>query len=686
MKEVSKKIALIGNPNCGKSTLFNILTGLQQQVGNYPGVTVDRKTGKFSSTAGKEIFITDLPGTYSLFPKSIDEQIALQVLLDKNDISHPDLVLIVADASNLKRSLYLATQVIELGFSAIFVLNMTDISESKGIEINTTALSEYLGCEVVKMNARKAEGIEELKNLIEKPLNNALKKFLNHEFVIGEKNEDKFSFSELVLNFEKKFNFYSNDKVSQNEYFKKAISEESILRYRLLTDAIPKFVSKIKIDTSDTTKKIDHVLLHPVWGSLVFLAVLLFVFQVVFSFSEYPMQLIESLFSKATSLFKDYFPDGILKDLFADGIIAGISGIVVFIPQIALLFAFISILEDTGYMARVGFLTDRIMKPFGLNGRSVIPLVSGVACAVPAIMGTRTIANYKERILTVFVTPLMSCSARLPVYTLLSSLMIPENKYIFIFNERALLLVMFYLIGFVAALLVALVLKFIVKSKEKSYFIMEMPSYKMPRWNNVFLTMFEKVKVFLFDAGKVIIAISIILWWLSSFGPPQQMMKIESEYETKMALQPQHQDSLMSIMNSKKLESSYAGIAGKFIEPVISPLGFDWKMGIALITSFAAREVFVGTMATIYSVSDMEDVRSIRQKMADEKNRDTGEKVYTTATCLSLMFFYAFALQCMSTVAVVYRETKSKIWPFLQFISFGALAWIISFAVYHLVK
>ena len=458
---------------------------------------------------------------------------------------------------------------------------------------------------------------------------------------------------------------------------------ESIERYRQLSKIIGKIVSKQNAKPS-RTYAIDKILTHKYWGYLIFLAVLFAVFQTIFSFASYPMDLIDKGFSSIAALINENLPNGVFKELLVNGILAGLSGVVIFIPQIALLFAFISVLEDSGYMARVSFIMDKLMQPFGLNGRSVIPLISGVACAVPAIMSARTISNYKERLITILVTPLMSCSARLPVYTLLVSILIPNNTYIWIFNKQALILMAFYIIGFVASLLFALVFKWILKTKERSYFIMELPFYKAPRWKNVGLTIVEKVKVFLFDAGKVIIAISIVLWVLSSYGPGKKFENLKKNHDQALLLKDANTDSLETVYQSQKLENSYAGILGKTIEPSIRPLGFDWKIGIALITSFAAREVFVGTMATIYSVGDAENTTSIRQKMIEEKNPVTGAKVYTTGVCLSLMFFYAFAMQCMSTIAVVYRETKSWKWPLIQFILMGVLAYVSSLVVFNI--
>jgi ferrous iron transport protein B len=698
-KNSTLKVALIGNPNCGKSTLFNLLTGLNQQVGNFPGVTVDKRSGYFFLNDKSKVELLDLPGTYSLFPKSIDEELAVNILTDPTNKDYPSLTIVVADASNLKRSLFLCTQVIDLKIPVVLALNMMDLAEKNGIAINTKVLSAELGIPVVELNARKGEGIEELKLMLSKNSLASKISIVDIEQIENKAIKDisrvlkvNCAFASfIVANNLQNIAYFNHNKEKREEVknilelnqfdSRKLQALESIERYRQLSKIIGKIVSKKNAKPS-RTYAIDKILTHKYWGYIIFLAVLFTVFQTIFSFASYPMDLIDLGFSNIASLINNNLTDGVFKELLVNGILAGLSGVVIFIPQIALLFAFISILEDSGYMARVSFIMDRLMQPFGLNGRSVIPLISGVACAVPAIMSARTISNYKERLITILVTPLMSCSARLPVYTLLVSILIPDNTYVWFFNKQALILMAFYIFGFLAAILSALVFKWILKTKERSYFIMELPLYKAPRWKNVGYTIVEKVKVFLFDAGKVIIAISIVLWVLSSYGPGTKFELLEEKHQKAVTINEVNKDSLETIYQSQKLENSYAGILGKVIEPVIKPLGFDWKIGIALITSFAAREVFVGTMATIYSVGDSENTTSIRQKMVEEKNPVSGKKVYTTGVCLSLMFFYAFAMQCMSTIAVVYRETKSWKWPLIQFMMMGALAYFSSLLAY----
>ncbi len=696
------KVALVGNPNSGKTTLFNALTGLNQKVANFPGITVDKKVGacQISQLASKNKVDTefiDLPGTYSLYPKSVDESVSFKILCDSKNEHHPNVNIIIADASNLKRSLCLATQVIDLNTPCILALSMTDLTTADGVEIDIELLSEKLGIPVVPINARKKMGIGNLKQEIIQVINdfkapnnfvdiknlapelidtiqneftvnsdyNAFQIACNYKAITGFSDTEKARFEKLT----KELNF--NPKRSQ--------ATETVRRYKAIDKLIELCVKYPEFSKNNSlTQKLDNILTHPVLGFGIFLSVLFLIFQAVFSWSEYPMELIDNGFAQLSQFVGNTLPEGVLNSLIVDGIIAGLGGIVIFIPQIAFLFAFIAILEDTGYMSRVSFITDRLLRGFGLSGRSIIPLLSGAACAIPAVMSARTIPNWKERIITIMVVPLMSCAARLPVYTLLISMMIPAEQKWLIFNLQGLTMMGFYLIGFVSAISIAWVMKYILKSKERGYFVMEMPTYKVPDWKTVGLTIFEKVKVFLIDAGKIIVAISIILWGLSSYGPSDTFQKIEEKYQYA-------EDAEVQIA-SEKLEASYAGIIGKSIEPVIRPLGFDWRIGISLITSFAAREVFVGTMSTIYSVGDADNTKSIREKLMSHKNPKTGEAFFTPAVALSLMLFYAFAMQCMSTLAIVFRETNSWKWPVIQFIYMSLLAYLASFAAYQILS
>ena len=694
-------VALVGNPNSGKTTLFNALTGLNQKVGNFPGITVDKKVGacQISQLASKNKIDTefiDLPGTYSLYPKSIDESISFQVLCDPKNEHHPDVNIIIVDASNLKRSLCLATQVIDLKTPCILALNMMDLIENDGVKIYLKLLEEKLGVAVVPINARKKIGIGNLKQAI---LN--VKERENKNSFVDIKNlcpnliEDiqkllnkasDYNAFQIACNYKTITDFSKQDKgkldniISEHKFIAKRLqATETVRRYKAIDQLLEECIEYPENSKNNSlTQKLDNILTHPIYGFAIFLGILFLIFQAVFSWSEYPMEIIDNSISQLSQFVANSLPEGALNSLIVDGIIAGLGGIVIFVPQIAFLFAFIAILEDTGYMSRVSFITDKLLRGFGLSGRSIIPLLSGAACAIPAVMSARTIPNWKERIITIMVVPLMSCAARLPVYTLLISMMIPAEQKWFIFNLQGLTMMGFYLIGFVSAILIAWLMKYIIKSKERSYFVMEMPTYKTPDWRTVFYTIIEKVKVFLIDAGKIIIAISIVLWALSSYGPASKFDEIERKH--------QNTENAEVVIASEKLESSYAGIIGKSIEPVIAPLGFDWRIGISLITSFAAREVFVGTMSTIYSVGDADNTKSIREKLMSHKNPDTGEAFFTPAVALSLMLFYAFAMQCMSTLAIVFRETNGWKWPVIQFVYMSALAYLASFIAYQLLS
>ncbi len=641
---IDKNIVLIGNPNTGKSTLFNSLTGLSQKVGNFPGVTVDKKTGAFYINQTK-INIIDLPGTYSLSPNSEDEKVAKDYI---EETVESDIIIIVADATNLKRNLLLFTQVIDQGKQVILVLNMMDLLEKNSQEIDCIKLSQLLNCPVIPINARLGKGLNELKD--------------------------------AIYTFKNKTNHFIDETLSSNKI------DETMLRFNKINQIVNQCIIKNGEDKSYLlTKKIDNILTHKFYGYLIFFGFLFTIFQAIFSWSSYPMALIETGFLWLESFVAHQLPQGVLNDLIVNGILAGLGGIVIFIPQIAVLFGFITILEDTGYLARVSFLMDRILRKFGLNGKSIIPLLSSTACAVPAIMSTRTINNLKERLITIMVAPLISCSARIPVYTLLISLIVPKEESIGIFNLQGIIMMGLYLIGFSAALGAALIFKFILKNKQKSHFILEMPIYRLPRLKNVLIEMLSKVKIFLFNVGRIIIAISIILWVLSSYGPGNTFEQIEKKYN-QTSSQQYAKKEIQNFIAAEKLEASYAGHLGKLIEPVIKPLGFDWKIGISLVTSFAAREVFVGTMATLYSVGGEDNTRSIREKMINATDPQTGDKLYTKATTFSLLIFYVFAMQCMSTLAVVYRETNSIKWPIIQVFYMGFLAYFSSLLVYNILS
>jgi ferrous iron transport protein B len=698
-------IGLVGNPNSGKSSLFNCLTGLNQKVGNFPGVTVDKKTGTTSISDSIKAEIIDLPGTYSLYPKRPDEWVSYRVLLSQDKDITADVFVVVVDASSLKRNLLFCSQIIDLKKPVVLALTMVDIAKKKGIKIDLEELERELGVPVVSINPRKERGIMQLKKAIEQTALQLyqvpVRDFIDNKQLASEAveeikqffpsisdyaavhmliNHEGFDLSNTVQNtieaVEKKHDF-NPTKTQANEILQRygkikhimqvAVSEPDPLEQTLLTD------------------KLDNILLHRRWGYLILFGVLFFLFQSVFWLAQYPMQWIEVLFSSLSAGLSSILPKIWWSDLLINGVIAGLGGIVIFIPQIMILFGLITLLEDTGYMARISFLTDRLMRAVGLNGKSVMPLISGFACAVPAIMSARSIENKKERLLTILITPLMSCSARLPVYTILIGLVIPNTYLLGFLSVRGLVMMGLYLLGLLTGLLVAYIAKWWIKSKERSFFILELPTYRSPRWNNVVHTMIQKAKIFVTDAGKVIMIISLVLWGLSSFGPSKRMAAVEQKYKQEQIANLQSSEQINKNYQAAKLENSYAGIVGKSIEPVIQPLGFDWRIGIALITSFAAREVFVGTMATLYSVGEDDQEMLLSEKMRAAKRKD-GTVLFSLAAGISLMIFYVFAMQCMSTLAITRRETKSWKWPAIQFVYMTSLAYIMSFIAYQLLK
>ena len=699
-------VALIGNPNTGKSTLFNALTGLNQKIGNFSGVTVERKTGKLELKENLTASLIDLPGTYSLYPRSADEHIALEILNSTKNPDYPNVVVVVVDATNLKRNLLLLTQLIDLQLPVVLALNMMDVAKQSGIEINVTLLAEKLGVPVVAVTARDFQGIPALKEAIvqqfEQPaLPSSTIHIHGYAPEVIDEIKNYFQITNDYAAFELAHHYHELNNLTQekkdaieaiglkyNFNANKTQVAETIDRYNYINEILSDTVRKNKPALEETrSNTLDAILTHRIFGLLIFFVILFGVFQSIFNWSQYPMNVIENAFIGIENYLTAILPAGILTNLIIGGILPGMSGVLIFLPQIAVLFLFIAILEDTGYMARVTFMMDRLMKNFGLNGKSVVPLISGIACAVPAIMSARSIENWKDRLITIFVTPFMSCSARLPVYTLLISLVVP-NKFVFGFlSLQGLILMAMYLLGFVSALLAGWLLKLFIKTKSKSYFLMELPVYRMPRWSNVGITIFNKARTFVMEAGKVILAVSIILWVLATFGPSKDFDAIETKYakisseNTTIEL---NSSTLESKKKAEKLEASYAGLLGKFIEPAIKPLGYDWKIGIALVTSFAAREVFVGTMSTIYSVQgDGEHLDTVREKMLEARNPETGELTFTFATVMSLMIFYAFAMQCMSTFAVVYRETNGIKWPLIQLFTMTAFAYLAAFAVYQ---
>jgi len=697
-------IALVGNPNSGKSSLFNYLTGLKQQVGNFPGVTVDKKTGSSTITPGLTATLIDLPGTYSLYPKRSDEWVAYKVLLNQDEEIRPDMVLLVADASNLKRNLLFCSQIIDLGIPVVVALTMMDLAKRKGTQIDIPGLERELGVPVVPVNPRKNKGVEQLKKVIAQSAENLyqppVRDFIDNralaENAIASVKEHFPSFSDYtaihyLINHE---HFFLDEKMqhtieqieADNKFNPtKTQAEEIIQRYGRIKHIMQQTVVEADpLQKALFTERLDDLLLHRRWGYIILLAVLFLLFQSVFWVAKYPMDGIEWAFGEFSGWLGGILPASWWSDLLINGVVAGLSGIMVFVPQIMILFGLITILEDTGYMARISFLTDKLMRKVGLNGKSVMPMISGFACAVPAIMSARNIENRKERLLTIMITPLMSCSARLPVYTILIALVIPSKLYFGFLSLQGLVMMGLYLLGTVMALIVSWVMKWFIKSSERSFFILELPTYRAPRWKNALATMIEKAKIFVFDAGKVIMMISLLLWALSTYGPKQKMANVSAKYEQLVKENPQQVNELNKQRKTELLQSSFAGTLGKAIEPAIRPLGYDWKIGIALITSFAAREVFVGTMATLYSVGEGADENdnTLRKKMAAAVRPD-GSKVYSLATGLSLLVFYVLAMQCMSTLAVVKRETRSWKWPIIQFIYMTGLAYLMSWVVYR---
>ena len=696
-------IAIVGNPNSGKSSLFNALTGLRQQVGNFPGVTVEMKNGELVLSEGRKVNLIDLPGTYSLYPKRTDEWVTYRVLLDQ-EFTQPDMVILVADASNLKRNLLFCSQIIDLKKPVIVVLTMMDIARKKGIQIDIAGLQRELGVPVVAVDPRKNRGIAELKKTLQLAVD--LKPMVPRPFVeIDASNRDavfqvktlfpglsEYAAIHYLINHE---NFplqqdqHDAIKIAEEQFLfnpTRTQAEEIMRRYGRIRSIMQQTV--VEADPLQQTLKserIDHLLLHKRWGYIILMVVLFFLFQSVFWLARYPMDAIEWLFAELSNQVSVLLPVGWLSDLFVNGILAGLSGILMFVPQIMILFGLITLLEDSGYMARISFLTDKLMRKVGLNGKSVMPMISGFACAVPAIMSARNIENSKERLLTIMVTPLMSCSARLPVYTILIALIIPSKLYFGFLSIQGLVMMLLYIFGTSMALLVAWILKRFIKSKERSFFILELPVYRSPRWKNMLVTMLSKAKIFVFEAGKVIMVISLLLWALSYFGPGQKMESIRNYYSAQIQKHPEQKEEIEKHKSSDLLQASFAGMIGKSIEPAIAPLGFDWKIGIALITSFAAREVFVGTMATLYSVGENGENsdQTLRHKMASAK-RENGMPVYDLPTGLSLLIFYVLAMQCMSTLAVVKRETKSWKWTLIQLAYMTVLAYVSSLLVYQI--
>ncbi|WP_293303496.1 ferrous iron transport protein B [Allomuricauda sp.] len=734
-------VALIGNPNTGKTSVFNQLTGLKQKVGNYPGITVEKKEGICKLPRGVKAHILDLPGTYSLNTTSLDESVVVELLLNKNDKNYPDVAVVISDVENLKRNLLLFTQIKDLRIPAILVINMADRMSRKGISLDVAAMEKKLDAKIALVSTRKGNGIDHLKELIADYKSLSTSPNLDTTRIAPDyfgrlqkafPNEDLYKLWLVItqdVNFmpieKKQIEDVTSFSTKSKDELKKLQHKETVLRYQFINNALKETYKVDFLAAKGLRASIDKVLTHKVFGYLIFFGILLLIFQAIFEWSSYPQDIIDEQFSMAAEWIKNTLPPGVLTDLLAEGILAGIGGIVIFVPQIAFLFLFISLLEESGYMSRVVFLMDRLMRPFGLSGKSVVPLISGTACAIPAVMATRTIENWKERLITILVTPFTTCSARLPVYLILIALVIPEGSILGV-SYQALTLMLLYLIGFGMAIFSAMVLNKILKIKSRALFMVEMPTYRLPLIKNVAYTVLEKTKSFVFGAGKIILAISIVLWFLGSNGFSEDFHDAEqivnnrigeeglstysknyiqnniNSYEQTLAtdhngLSPKAvQDSIQirtqDLMErakaqeiaSYKLEHSYIGYAGKAFEPLVRPLGYDWKIGIAVLTSFAAREVFVGTLATIYSVGSDEE-ETIKNRMAAELG-PMGKPLFNLASGISLMLFYAFAMQCMSTLAIVKRETNSWKWPLYQLTFMSIFAYLVAMVAYQILS
>ncbi|MDB4767206.1 ferrous iron transport protein B [Flavobacteriaceae bacterium] len=732
-------VALIGNPNTGKTSVFNQLTGLNQKVGNYPGITVEKKEGICKLPRGVKAHIIDLPGTYSLNTTSLDESVVIELLLNKNDKDYPDVAVVITDVENLKRNLLLFTQIKDLRIPSILVINMADRMPKKGISLDISALETALDTKIALVSTRKKTGIDTLKgyiadyrNLSDKPITETER--IDTAYFDKLKNtfpkEDLYKLW-LVITQDVNFTPIEKNQTPDTSSFttkskvdlKRLQQRETILRYQFINDVLKKGYHLDATTARGIQASLDKILTHHIFGYLIFFIILISIFQVIYDWSNIPMDFIDGFFANASNWVKTNLPHGAFTDLLAEGVLAGIGGIVIFIPQIAFLFLFISLLEESGYMSRVVFLMDRIMRPFGLSGKSIVPLISGTACAIPAVMATRTIEDWKERLITILVTPFTTCSARLPVYLIIIGLVIPEGTFLGL-SYQALTLMLLYLIGFVAAILGAMVLNKVLKFKKRHFFVIEMPNYKLPLLKNVAITVAEKTKSFVFGAGKIILAISIVLWFLGSNGISdnfKQADRVVAEKIVQEGFTPFNQANILSGVQdaavaydtlgikmeknqwlalekerleetalhqeiaSFKLENSYMGYLGKAITPIVAPLGYDWKIGIAVLTSFAAREVFVGTLATIYAVGT-DEVDTIQNRMAAETNPRTKGKLFNLASGVSLMLFYAFAMQCMSTLAVVKRETNSWYWPTIQFAFMSGLAYLVALIAYQILK
>jgi ferrous iron transport protein B len=687
MWQMEIKVALVGNPNVGKTSVFNTLTGLNQKVGNYPGITVDKKTGISKLPNGVKAKIIDLPGLYSTKPSSKDEEVVLETIFDSKNTNYPDVVVVVAEIENLKRNLFLFTQIKDLGFPTVLAINMADQMQKKGIELNIEALSSALDAPVVLISTRTGLGIDELKQTISQFEVISTKTILDLKSV-DEKVFENLSYKAWLsrsqgVSFENiespKDNLFESD-------IKRLQQRESIKRYQIIGDALKSSYTKDNSKATGAAAKADKILTHPILGYVIFFAAMLLVFQAIFSWAGVPMDWIDEKFAQLSTWAAGVLPEGKFSELLTEGVIPGIGGVVIFIPQIAILFMFIALLEESGYMSRVVFLMDKVMRPFGLSGKSVVPLISGVACAIPAIMSARNIENTKERLITMLVTPFATCSARIPVYVIIISLVIPDEKVFGFIGLQGLVMTIMYFLGFLTALLGAFLLKKLIQSTANSYLIIEMPQYRWPLLKNVASTVVDKTRAFIEGAGKIILALSILLWFLGSHGPSETFGKSEELIAQEFKNSSLSEEEIQDEIQGYKLRNSYIGMIGSGIEPIFRPLGYDWKISIAVLTSFAAREVFVGNLATLYNIGSQgeEEVRVV-ERMRQEVRPD-GSRMFDLATGVSLLLFYAFAMQCISTVAIMRRETNSWKWTLIQVGFMTGLAYFSAMAAYFLLK
>lgn len=702
MGSSGQQILLVGSPNSGKSSVFNHLSGLKQKVGNYPGVTVDKKTGFVTLNSGETIELIDLPGTYSLYPSSEDERVVLNMFLNEDNREKVKQVLYIANATNLDKSLLLLTQIADLGYPITCCLNLNDTAALSGVTIDIAKLEQALGIPVYKINGRTGEGVEELKSVLQDTPQPKDERFLETAQLPQEVHQilddahigsNTYLRHLIACNIKRKLPIddaikNNVDTAIESSGFNalRAEIDDKLSRFKVIDELLRLAHKQNASGEPNFSNKLDRILTHKVWGSAIFLVLLFVIFQAIFSLAAYPMDWIDQGIATLNEFLKTSLPATMWTDFLTDGVITGLGGVIIFVPQIAILFGLIAILEESGYMARAVYLSDKLMYDTGLNGRSIVALISGVACAVPAIMATRTIGNRKERLITIFVTPFMSCSARLPVYIILSAFVVPDEYLWGVFSYQGLVMMGLYTLGAMAAIGSSWLISRFIKMGSKSVLIMELPAYQKPGIKDVLLTMYEKSKVFVFSAGKIILVIAMVLWVLASFGPGNSMQQAQDEATSIARKQGFNEEQTNNLVAARKIEMSYAGRLGRFIEPAIKPLGFDWKIGIALITSFAAREVFVSTMATIYSVSSAEDDQTIIESMRSQKISGTNEPVYTPARALSLLIFYVFAMQCMSTLAVVKRETKSWLIPVYQFLFMTGIAYIASFITFNLMS